>query len=128
MATVHMTAKKQVTLQDIQRKLRDIKGIEPVSHFSRTIHDVRILTLVYEKHYLRTRGYTTATVALTEFGEDQTVCVITSGGGEGIYNYSYGANRSLAKECICVLQSCGFTAVDSDLETKGKSFAERFLE
>ena len=83
---------------------------------------------MYEKHYIRTHGYTTATVALTEFGEDQTACVITSGGGEGIQNYSYGANRSLAKECVRVLESCGFTIAESDLETKGKSFAERFLE
>ena len=127
-ATIRLAAKKQTTLQQIHEKLHFIKGAEQISKNAQRIQDVEIWTLAYEKYYFRTGSYASVTVVLTEHGQDQTACVVASGGGGGLVNYSYGANRNFAKECVQVLEACGFTVLNSDLDTHGKGFAERFLK
>lgn len=43
----------------------------------------------------RTATYTSGTIVLTEFGDEQTASIISSGGGDGMLNLSYGSNRHL---------------------------------
>lgn len=127
-ATIRMTTEKQHSLQEIHEKIRYIEGAEQISKTAQVINDVVIWTLAYEKYYFRTGSYTSMTVVLTEHEQAQTACVVASGGGGGIVNHSYGANRNLAKECVQVLEKCGFTIVESDLEMKEKGFIERLLK
>ena len=127
-ATIQMTATKQYALHDIHAKIHYIEGAEQVSKSEQIINDVTIWTLVYEKYYTRTGGYTSMTVVLTEHEQTQTACIVTSGGGEGLGNYSYGANRNFAKACVQALESCGFEIVESDLDMQGKSFFERLFK
>ena len=67
------------------------------------------------------------TITLTEYEQQQTACVIASGGGGGLSNYSFGANRNLAKDCVCALESCGFTVVKSDLD-KQRNLLDRLIK
>ena len=127
-ATIYLTAAKQHSLQEIHEKIHYIEGAEQVSKFAQTIGTVTIWTLVYEKYYLRTGGFASATIVLTEHEQAQTACVVTSGGGEGIVNHSFGANRNFAKACVQVLESCGFATIESDLDRNGKSFFERLYK
>ena len=127
-ATIRMNAKKQSSLQEIHSKIRSIEGAEQISKSSQTINDVTIWTLVYEKFYFRTGSYTSVTVVLTEYGQEQTACIVASGGGEGIVNHSFGANRNFAKSCVQVLESCGFTALESDLDTHSKGLFARIFK
>ena len=55
-----------------------------------------------------------------------TIAGSDSGGGAGIVNHSFGANRRFAKECVEKLEACGFTVVSSDLDRQG--IAERFFK
>lgn len=57
-ATIRMTANKQKTLQEIHEKIHCIEGAEQISKSAQTINDVTIWTLIYEKFYTRTGGYT----------------------------------------------------------------------
>lgn len=127
-ATIRMTANRQNTLQEIHEKIHYIEGAEQISKSAQTINDVIIWTLAYEKYYFRTGSYTSVTIVLTEHGQEQTACVVASGGGAGIVNHSYGANRKFAKECVQALELCGFTVTNSDLDMKDMGFAERFLK
>lgn len=124
--TIRMTAKKENSLQIINNKIRNIKGAECVSEFKQIVNDVVILTLIYEKYYMRTGGYTSLSIVLTEYEQQQTAYIVASGGGEGIVNHSFGANRNFAKECVEVLELCGFNVIESDLENKG--FFDRFIK
>ena len=126
-ATVTMTAKRQKTLQEIHAEIHGIVDAELVSKREQTINDVIIWTLAYEKFFFRNKSYTSAVVVLTEHAEEQTACVIASGGGSGMVNHSLGANRRFAKECVEKLETCGFTVIQSNLDAKGKGIVERFL-
>ena len=126
--TIQMTAKKQFSLQQIYEKMQQIEGAEHVSKSVQEINDVSIWMMVYEKFYFRTGGYTSVAVVLTEHGQEQKACVVASGGGEGMTNCSYGANRNLAKACALTLESCGFEVAESDLDIHSKGFVERFLD
>lgn len=127
-ATIQLTTKKQYSLQEIHEKIHYIKGAEHISKTAQTINDVVIWTLAYEKYYFRTSSYTSMTVVLTEHEQEQTASVVSSGGGTGMVNQSLGANRKFAKECVEVLESCGFSVIASDLDEKDKGFIERFLK
>ena len=58
----------------------------------------------------RGSGYTALTVLLTQTGEQSTADIIGMGGGEGLLNISFGANRKLATMAAEVLERAGFTA------------------
>jgi len=107
--------------------LCNIEEIEPISSLVQNINDVKISTLSFEKFFMRAANYCSVTVVLTEYGQNQTAYIVASGGGNGGVNFSHGANRKFATECAEVLESFGFTVKESNLNTKGKGFIERFL-
>ena len=125
-ATITMKARKHKTLQEIHAEIHCVEGAEQISKTEQAVGGVTIWTLAYEKYFFRTGSFTSVTVVLTEYENEQTACIVSSGGGTGMANHSYGANRRFAKECVEKLEGCGFTVVSSDLERKGIS--ERFLK
>lgn len=126
--SIHMTAKKKNSLQEIYKKINYMKGAEQVSKSTQTINDVEIWMLVFEKYYLRMSNYIVLTIVLTEHGEEQTASIVATGGGEGVVNYSFGAKRNFAKACVEELESCGFIVNNSDLEIGGNGIFERILK
>lgn len=125
-ATITMKADKQKTLQEIHAEIHYIVDAEQISKTEQIVGGVTIWTLAYEKYFFRTGSFTSVTVVLTEHENEQTACVIASGGGTGMVNHSLGANRRFAKECVEKLEGCGFTMVSSDLDRKG--LVDRFLK
>ena len=124
--TICMKAEKQISLEAIYKKICIIEGIEQISKTTQTINDVTIWTLVYEKYYFRTGSYASATIVLTEYEQNQTACIVSSGGGVGVVNFSFGSNRKSASEYVQILESCGFCIVESDMKDKG--FVDRFFK
>ena len=125
--TIRMTSKKQYSLQKVYEKIQSIEDIQQVSKSVQEINGVTIWSLVFEKFYFISGGYTTLTVVLTEYGQEQTAYVVTSS-GEGMVNISLGANRKFAKACVLALESSGFAVIESDLDKRGKGIVERFFE
>ena len=103
-----LQCKEDRSLQDIIRSLNGISGAERVSTVHHTFSDGEVFLLVYEKYYFRVGGYASLTVQLAKQESLITADVIGSGGGGGIFNHSFGANRKFAKECIDILQALGF--------------------
>jgi len=64
--------------------------------------------LSFEKYFMRNGSYASLTVLLTENGNVQTADIIGSGGGEGIFNLSWGANSDFADMAERVLSKNGF--------------------
>ena len=108
--TIRMTAQKQYSLPQICQKLSSVPDVERVAHIDYSVGEVQTVLLVYERHYLRVSSYASLTILLTEHGQTQTADLVSSGGGEGYFNLSLGANRKFAKEFAKLLGECGFTA------------------
>ena len=124
--TITMKTNKRKTLQEIHAEIHYIVDAEQVSKTEQTVNGVTIWTLAYEKYFFRTSSFHSVTVVLTEQEDEQTACIVSSGGGTGMVNHSYGANRRFARECMEKLEACGFTVVSSDLDRQG--IAERFFK
>ena len=105
--TVYMSAQKQKSLQEIYEQLRTIQA-DLVSKTEQSVNGVQIWTLVYEMYYFRTKSYASLTVVLTEYENRQTACIVGSGGGGGMFNVTYGANRNFVTKCENALKVCGF--------------------
>ena len=127
-ATVCMKAEKQYRLQNIHEKIHYIEGAEQISKSVCQVNGVEIWVLAYEKFYMRTGSYASLTITLTEYQQEQTACIIACGGGNGIVNNSFGANRNFAKACVQALETCGFSVTKSDLDPSGKGIVERFFK
>lgn len=67
-----------------------------------------------ERYFFRNGSYASLTVMLTEFDGMQTADIIGSGGGEGLFNFSWGANADFAESAERILKTCGFTTVEKD--------------
>lgn len=54
-------------------------------------------------------SYTNLTVLLVETSKIQTAQIIGSGGGNGVFNLSWGTNSNFAESARSVLEEYGFT-------------------
>ncbi len=106
--SICMSMEKTHSLRRIQEQLRSISGAEQVGKVERHFDGAEVWLLVYEKYYFRTGGYNSLSVLLTEQNERHTAEIIATGGGTGVANISFGANRKFAKECVDALEELGF--------------------
>lgn len=67
-----------------------------------------VALLCFERMYFRNGSYASLAVMLTDDGEVQTADIIGYGGGEGLGNFSWGANRNFAEMAEEVLRKQGF--------------------
>jgi len=70
--------------------------------------DGAAVLLSFEKYYLRNGSYASLALLLTQKGEIQAADIVASGGGEGILNWSWGANDSFAGKAVKILNKYGF--------------------
>jgi hypothetical protein len=68
-----------------------------------------VVFIIFEKYFFRNNSYATLTVLLTHFEGIQTAKVVGSGGGEGLLNISWGANKSLANQAVSTLNKLNFS-------------------
>lgn len=107
-STIHMSAQKHKSLQEIYDIIHLNRGTEQVCKTVQNINDVEIWTLVYEKFFFRNGSYASLTIVLTEFADKQTAVLAASGGGEGIFNFSWFAEQDYVNSCANALKECGF--------------------
>ena len=81
---------------------------ELVAENSHVADDGQAIMLNFEKYYLRNGSYATLAVLLTDFGGIQTADIVGSGGGNGIFNISWGANSEFADDAADILRQMGF--------------------
>ena len=72
-------------------------------------HDqIEILLLVFEKWFFRTNSMAVLTIQIVSDGFEQTATVVGTGGGEGILNLDWGANKDFADAVSKRLKTVGF--------------------
>lgn len=67
-----------------------------------------VCVIVYEKLFLRVMSSATLTVVIDNSDGTTNVSLIGAGGGEGLFNLSWGSNRSYVKKCVNALSKIGF--------------------
>ena len=72
---------------------------------------VNVHVLTFEKFYFRNGSYASLTVVLTENNDEKTADIIGSGGGEGLFNISWGANSSFARDAENILRDYGLSII-----------------
>lgn len=72
------------------------------------LNEVIIGLLSFEKFYFRNGSYASLTIMLMQNENVQTADIVGSGGGEGIFNISWGANSSFAEQASEVLERYKF--------------------
>ena len=110
MSSVNITMKgnHSKSIQEISGVLKREINAELIAESQRNYGDVNIALLSFEKYFMRNGSYASLTVLLTEDEIKQTADIIGSGGGEGIFNLSWGANSDFADMAERVLSMNGF--------------------
>lgn len=68
----------------------------------------RTAVLCFEQYYYRVKGYVAATVVIAEEDDEIDAMIVVSGGGEGIFGFSMGAESHYAYYFVKVLEKIGF--------------------
>ena len=71
----------------------------------------RVVLLCFEQFYFRCSSYVALSVMLTESEDCQEAVVAGFGGGDGLSNISWGANKSFASKAVKTLSKLGFAEV-----------------
>ena len=68
-------------------------------------------SVCFEEFYFRCSSYVALSVMLTESEDCQEAVVAGFGGGDGLSNISWGANKSFASKAVKTLSKLGFAEV-----------------
>lgn len=110
--TVEMRGNHEKPIGELVKILKDcmdeMSG-ELVAENWRHFDGCEVALLVFERFYWRNGSYANLTVLLTETEEEQTADIVGSGGGEGLFNLSWGANSDFARAAESILAENGFS-------------------
>lgn len=117
--TVELKREAIIGLEEIGKKIReDLSGDFVSSELAvRKITEAegaRVLLMVFEKYYWRNGSMAVTVVQIVDTGEEQRAVVAGTGGGEGILNISFGANRDYAERISEALMRMGFQVVGKE--------------
>lgn len=110
--SIKMEGKNLYSIREISKALKDDISGELISESVHRIDFVNICVLSFEKYFFRNGSYASLTVVLTENGDEKTADIVGSGGGEGIFNFSWGANSELAGDAERVLERFGLRTTE----------------
>jgi len=85
---------------------------ELVNRTEHNYNDARMVVLCFEKYYMRNDSTAALTIIVSELNDETNVELIAFGGGQGLLNLSWGANKSFARSAISVLQEFGFNVTE----------------
>lgn len=71
----------------------------------------KVMLLCFEQFYFLCSSYVALSVMFTECDECQEAVVAGFGGGDGLSNISWGANKSFAGKAVKILGKLGFVEV-----------------
>ena len=103
-----MRGRSQTSILEMATHLkRELYDAELICDSHHRIDFVNVHVLTFEKYYFRNGSYASLTVVLTENSDEKTADIIGSGGGEGLFNISWGANSEFTRDAANVLTSLG---------------------
>lgn len=60
--------------------------------------EAKIATFVFEQYFFRNGSYASLTVTLVNYRDINTITTVGSGGGDGMFNFSWGAEEDFVKD------------------------------
>lgn len=105
---IKMNGNGKTSIEALSTILKEEIQAELVSEIWRGTEDLKIMLLTFEKYYLRNGSYASLTVMVTQMSDVQTADIIGYGGGEEIFNISWGANSNFANSAHKILHENGF--------------------
>lgn len=100
------------SILEIAQALKNELKAEGILDSYQEINDVKIVTLVFERFYWRNGSYASLTIALREYNGHCEGELAASGGGEGIFNISWGANRNFGNEATRILMRYNLQVIE----------------
>ena len=116
--SVKMKKMKTEELRDVVKTVRKslMMDAEVLCEHWREYDQVRACLLSFEKYYFRNGSYANLSMMFMEANGVQTVDCIGSGGGNGLLNLSWGANRNFARLGYEELLKLGFEDDQEELD------------
>ena len=108
---IKMTGNHSFPIEELSRILKKELSAELVTESQRYFDYCKVALLVFEKYFFRNGSYANLTIMLTETTDCQTADIVGSGGGEGLFNISWGANTDFAEAAESILAHKGFQKV-----------------
>lgn len=103
-----------VNIQRLADLLKDQIDAELISENWRGLDGFNVVLLSFERLFFRNGSYASLAILLTEYGDMQTADIVASGGGEGLFNISWGANSDFADMASALLEENGFEEEETD--------------
>lgn len=105
---IHMIREGKIDIIDISKLVKSKLNAELVYENWRYSNDVRIIFMCFEKYYFRNNSFAGLSLLITESNLVQTVDIVGFGGGEGLFNLSWGANSEFKESVINIFKEKGF--------------------
>ena len=103
-----------VNIQRLADLLKDQIDAELISENWRGLDGFNVVLLSFERLFFRNGSYASLAILLTEYGDMQTADIVASGGGECLFNISWGANSDFADMASALLEENGFEEEETD--------------
>lgn len=104
---------RNYSIDTIQPKLKQHFNDKIVVEVSKTYGDVKMLQLAIEQYFIRNDSTAGATIVLVEHNGCCHCNIIVFAGGQGLLNFSWGANSKLLDNIKNVMIDIGFEEVDN---------------
>ncbi len=95
-------------IQDLSNKVKSNINADLVYDNWRYTNDVTIIFMCFEKYYFRNNSAAGLSLLITESNLVQTIDVVGFGGGEGLFNLSWGTNSDFLESVVGLLKEHGF--------------------
>lgn len=92
-----------INIQEMTEALKKELDAELILDSCKEINGVTISKLVFEKYYFRNNNYASLTIVISEFNGKLIAEIAATGGGEGLFNISWGANRDFGDQAANIL-------------------------
>lgn len=106
---ITLTGSHTADIRTLTRLLKQGISADLISESQQEPGNARIILLCFEKYYLRNNSHASLTILLTEDDAEQTAEIIGFGGGNGLFNISFGANSNFANTAVKILKEHGFS-------------------
>lgn len=106
--SIRMKSNSTTNVKEIMEALKNELNAELICERVRNLDGIKVALLTFEKYYLRNASYASLTVMITKSENFMTADIVGSGGGEGLFNISWGVNSEFAEAAVKVLKQYRF--------------------
>ena len=118
------------TFFDALDRLNRYQDTEEVARVEKRFADgAEVYFIVYEKYFMRVESYVSLSILFTKTDLRSSAELVSSGGGGGLLNFSWGAENDFAADCAEALEAIGFCREEEpEAAERSKSFFGRLFK